>query len=37
MLFVDDSIINQKRFQALELIYRLIDDDSIIYQQIFQA
>jgi hypothetical protein len=30
MLIVEDSIINQKRFQALELIYRLIGDSSII-------
>jgi hypothetical protein len=37
MLIDDDSIINQKRFQILESIYRLISDDSTINQKIFQA
>jgi hypothetical protein len=34
-LICDDSIINQKRFQALESIYILIGDNSIIDQNIF--
>jgi hypothetical protein len=37
MLIDDDSIINQKRLQALESIYRLIGDESTIDQKIFQA
>jgi hypothetical protein len=36
-LIGDDSIINQKKFQAPKLIYRLIGDDSTIDQKIFQA
>jgi hypothetical protein len=37
MLISDDSIINRKRFEALESIYRLIGNDSTIDQIIFQT